>query len=53
MTLEFLRKIFEKHSNIKFHENRVELFHTKARTVNCTLRHDDVANAPKKDDPKM
>jgi hypothetical protein len=56
MKLEFSRKIFEKYSNIKFHENRpveAELFHADRRTdrqigmVKLIVAFRNFANAPK------
>jgi hypothetical protein len=49
MKIVFSRQIFEKSSNIKFHENPFELFHADGRTdmrkLIVALR--DFADAPK------
>jgi hypothetical protein len=55
MKLEFSRQIFEKSSNIKFHENPSsggggELFHTDGQTTDMTkliVAFRNFANAPK------
>jgi hypothetical protein len=48
MKLEFSRQIFEKHLNIKFHENPssgTEMFHADGRTDTQTEGHDQATVA--------